>query len=132
MSRAPVVDPTSTRERVRALLTVSAIVIGVGWATQALQGWHSDRIGGQVAAVAKPGDIRMLSSNICEYCTKARNWFTANAVPFSECFIESDSTCAAQFADAAAPGTPVLLVRGQKLVGFDARAVADALGVRSQ
>ncbi|CAN5899289.1 hypothetical protein BH11PSE8_BH11PSE8_37560 [soil metagenome] len=131
MNRPPA-DPKSTRERVRSLLTLSAIVIGVGWATQAVQGWHSDRIGDQVAAVARPGDIYMISSNVCEYCTKARNWFTANSVPFGECFIETDAVCAARFADAAAPGTPVIMVRGEKLVGFDARAVADVLGARSQ
>ena len=48
-------------------------------------------------------------------------------VPFSECFIERDTACAAQFEAARAPGTPVLLVRGQALVGFDAQRVRDTL-----
>ena len=48
-------------------------------------------------------------------------------VPFTECLIERDSRCAAAYTALMAPGTPVLLVRGQRLVGFNAQAVAGAL-----
>jgi glutaredoxin len=112
----------------RALLAVTAIVLGVGWANRSWQDWRSDRIGERVAAAARPGDIRMLSSEVCEYCTAARTWFGAHRVPFAECFIERDAACAAEFDRAQAPGTPLLIVRGQRQRGFQAQAVADALG----
>ena len=69
----------------------------------------------------------MIASVTCIYCAAARAWFNANSVPFAECFIERDERCAAQYNALMAPGTPVMVVRGKRLVGFSARAVADAL-----
>ncbi|MCU0966750.1 MAG: hypothetical protein MUF08_17270 [Burkholderiaceae bacterium] len=48
-------------------------------------------------------------------------------VAFDECFIETDAACAARFEALRAPGTPVLLVRGQLQTGFDAQRVLGAL-----
>ena len=114
--------------RVRALLIVTALVLGIGWAEQALRGWNNDRLGVQVAAVARPGDIRMLSTQTCVYCRQARGWFSAHRVPFDECFIEQDAACAQEFSARLAPGTPLLLVRGKTLIGFEPGAVLAALG----
>jgi glutaredoxin len=81
-----------------------------------------------MAALARPGDIRMLSSRSCVYCIAARQWMQQHGVGFSECFIETDEACAAQFEAARAPGTPLLLVRGQAQLGFDVQRVLDSLG----
>ena len=113
--------------QLRTLLTAIALVLGVGWASQALQAWSRDRLGSQVASGARPGDIQMVSSVTCPYCADARAWFTRHGVAFTECFIERDEACAAQYRALMAPGTPVILVRGNGLVGFDANAVAAAL-----
>jgi glutaredoxin len=116
------------RPPVRAALAGLVVVVLAAIAgTQWLQHWAHDGLGARVAAVARPGDIQMLSSETCGYCTAARTWFEQQGVPFAECFIERDPACSARFAALGAPGTPVLLVRGQKQVGFDARAVAAAL-----
>jgi hypothetical protein len=115
-------------ERWRSLAVVTAIVVGVGSANQ---WWHDrsrDRFGAEVAAAARPGDIRMLASETCEYCVDARIWFGAHRVPFSECTVERDAACAADFERTRAAGTPVFIVRGQTLVGFAPRAIAQALG----
>ena len=48
-------------------------------------------------------------------------------MPFTECLIERDAACATNYRALLAPGTPVLLVRGERLVGFDPQAVAAAL-----
>ncbi len=116
--------------KLRALVTVAVLALGVGAGLQGLRGFGADRLGAQVAARAAPGDIRMLSSDICPYCVQARAWFTAHRVPFSECSIERDAECAATFRALLAPGTPLLLVRGRRQVGFDPRAVAAALQPR--
>ena len=80
-----------------------------------------------MAALAQTGDIQMLSSNTCAYCAVARQWMQQHGVAFGECFIDTDKSCAAQFEAARAPGTPVVLVRGQPQVGFDAQRVLGAL-----
>jgi hypothetical protein len=53
---------------------------------------------------------------------------TAHGVPFEECFIERDARCDAEYQARGAPGTPVVLVRGQPQRGFSAERVARALG----
>ena len=113
--------------RLRAMLGLAALVLVALFAVKALQ-WESDaRLGATLAASARPGDVRMISSVTCVYCAAARAWLAARRVPFSECLIERDADCAAQYRALQSPGTPVLLVRGQRQVGFDARAVASAL-----
>jgi hypothetical protein len=113
------------------MLALAALVLGTAAATQGLAWWQRARLGAQVGAAARPGDIRMIASVNCVYCAQARAWFTANRVPFTECLIERDAQCAWTYNALMAPGTPVLLVRGKRLVGFNAQAVADALAPRS-
>ena len=110
-----------------SILVLIVIVLCAAAAMQALTGWSKARLGSVVAAEAKPGDIHMIASVNCVYCAQARAWFNANKVPFSECEIERDARCAAAYNALMAPGTPVLVVRGKRLVGFSAQAVADAL-----
>ena len=105
-----------------------ALLVGAAWlGMELLQDFRLDRLGRQVAASAKDGDIVMLSSETCTYCDAARAWFHANRVAFRECFIERDAQCARAFAAAQAPGTPTLLVRGRRVVGFDPERLAQAL-----
>jgi len=104
------------------LLVIVAVVWGLsGWARN---GMHE----GQAQSLrerARPGDIVMLSSRSCSYCTQAREWFEAERIPYAECFIESNAQCAQRFRETLAQGTPTFLVRGQVIVGLDrARMVA--------
>ena len=112
----------------RRTLPLIALVVAAAAGMQGLQAWTRARLGPQVGALAKPGDIQMIASTTCVYCAQARAWFDANRVPFAECLIERDARCAETYAALMSPGTPVLVVRGQRLVGFSAQAVADALG----
>lgn len=96
-----------------------------------LQSWQSygDRKSGvALAALATPGDIVMLSSETCAYCKSASRFMTEHQIPFSECFIETDAACAERYREQQAPGTPTLLVRGDRQVGFDPDRIARALG----
>ncbi len=119
--------PLKSPPTLRSVLVLAALVLGAFAAMQGLQAWSKARLGPQVAAAAKPGDIFMIASVTCIYCAAARAWFDANRVPFTECLIERDARCAAHYNALMAPGTPVLVVRGQRLLGFNAQAVADAL-----
>jgi glutaredoxin len=108
-------------------LGLIALVVIVAGTMQAVGAWSRARLGPQIVAAARPGDIRMIGSITCTYCDQARQWFESHRVPFSECLIERDANCAGQYAALRAPGTPVLIVRGHPIVGFSAQAVADAL-----
>lgn len=104
------------------------LIAAAAWV--ALQSWqsHTDRQLGEVlAAQVRPGDIEMLSSTDCIYCERARRYLTEHRIAFRECFIETDGACAERYRAQQSPGTPVLLVRGQRLVGFDPQRVVQAL-----
>ena len=80
-----------------------------------------------MVALARPGDIQMLSSTTCVFCAAARRWMTDQRVPFAECFIERDTDCAARYRALGGRGTPTMLVRGQMQLGFSPQQVLDAL-----
>lgn len=80
-----------------------------------------------MAALAGPGDIQMLSSQCCVICASTRMWPERQEVQFSKYLIEADTDCAARFEAARAPGTPVLVVRGQPQRGFDPQRFIDTL-----
>ena len=111
----------------RSLLGLVALVLAVSVASQWWVGRHEQRLGGQVAALAQPGDIRMLSSETCAICTVALGWFNEHQVPFSECLIERDAQCRTDFDATRAPGTPVILVRGVPQLGFNPERLRLAL-----
>ena len=115
------------KRKAGSLLVLAALGLGLTSVTQQLQTQSREQWGTQVASRSRPGDILMFSSLTCTYCDRARAWLTEHRVPFTECFIEQDTLCKARFNAMMAPGTPVLVVRGRHLVGFDAMAVAAAL-----
>lgn len=114
--------------RRQGLILIGLItLVSVAW--EGYRQWEDQRMAEHIAVAARPGDIRMLSSETCVFCTRARQWLTQHRIPFQECFIERDAVCAADFRALRAPGTPVLIVRQQMLVGFQPERVAQALTV---
>jgi hypothetical protein len=103
----------------RALLSLALLILLVGGLSSWWAGRHQNNLGQAIAAQAAPGDIRMLSSETCAICTVARHWFQQHQVAHGECFIERDLACREAFQALRAPGTPVILVRGTPLLGFD-------------
>lgn len=110
-----------------SLFGLVVLVMAVSAASSWWAGNAKARIGDEVAALAAPGDIRMLSSDTCGICAEARLWFGANQVAFSECSIERDAACRAEFEALRAPGTPVMLVRGTPQLGFNPKRLLGAL-----
>jgi glutaredoxin len=111
----------------RSLVGLAAVVLAVYGGTAWWRDRQADLLGPEIARLARAGDIQMLSSTTCVYCTRARQWFTAQQVPFTECFIERDTACAARYQALGGRGTPTLLVRGQVQLGFSAPQVRDGL-----
>jgi glutaredoxin len=58
---------------------------------------------------------------------KARQYLTEHRIPFEDCLIERDAACLADYKRLGASGTPTLLVRGQRQLGFDPLRVTAAL-----
>jgi glutaredoxin len=100
----------------RSLLVVIALAAAASW------GWRnhvSAEDGELLAQRVKPGDIRMISSQTCGWCTAARRWIKSEGIAFDECFIERDEQCMADYQARGGMGTPTLIVRGQQVLGFD-------------
>jgi glutaredoxin len=116
-----------TSARAASIGGLLALVLAASAGMQWWQGASERQAYGRLAALAQPGDIRMLSSETCPYCEAARRTLTTHRVRFEECFIERDADCKALYDATAARGTPTLLVRGQVQVGFDAERVIGAL-----
>jgi glutaredoxin len=96
----------------------------------AMQWWHGSserRAFAQLATLAQPGDLLMLSSVTCPYCEAARHALKRHGVRFDECFIERDAQCKALYDATQQRGTPTLLVRGKPQLGFDVKRVTAAL-----
>ena len=110
-----------------SLLGLVVLIMAVSVASQWWGNRHQDRLGAEVAALAAPGDIFMVSSDSCAPCTLARTWLKRNEVAYAECSIERDSGCAERWRNAGAPGTPLLYVRGQPQLGFSAERLRAAL-----
>ena len=116
--------------RHRSLLVLFALVASVSAAGHWWSSNSERRLGAQLSAAARAGDIRMLSSDTCVYCVTARRWLTQHSVAFEECFIERDAQCRALYEATQARGTPTLIVRGKVQLGFDAARVLAALTPR--
>jgi glutaredoxin len=111
----------------RSLLGLAALVLVVGGLHQWWTTRHQTGLGEAVAAQAAPGDIRMLASEVCPSCAVARRWFEQHQVAYSECLIERDPACLDEFRARQAMGTPLLVVRGTPLSGFDPAQVRAVL-----
>jgi hypothetical protein len=117
----------SGKPQARSLIGLALLVLAALSAQSWWTGHLRAEVGAEVAALARPGDIHMLSSDSCGICDQARRWFVANHVPFTECSIERDGACRAAFDARLAPGTPVLLVRERVLLGFSPEQLRAAL-----
>ncbi|NCT85017.1 MAG: glutaredoxin family protein [Comamonadaceae bacterium] len=108
----------------RSLLVVIALAAAASWAWR---GHVAAGDGGRLARQVQPGDIRMISSETCGWCTAARRWMTQEGIAFDECFIERDAQCLADYRALGGQGTPTLRVRGQTVLGFDRARILDIL-----
>ncbi|MBL8351426.1 MAG: hypothetical protein JNL87_14085 [Burkholderiaceae bacterium] len=111
----------------RAWVGLIELLLAVAGAGEWWREHRNQQLGRELARLARPGDIEMISSTHCVFCTRARQFMTLQRVPFSECFIETDTACARRYQALGERGTPMLLVRGQPQLGFSAERVRDRL-----
>ncbi|MFG6416428.1 glutaredoxin family protein [Roseateles sp. DC23W] len=108
----------------RSLLVVIALAAAASWAWRS----HVKSVDGELLAQrVQPGDIRMISSETCGWCTAARRWMQDEGIAFDECFVERDAQCRADYQALGGMGTPTLIVRGQTVMGFDRARIIEIL-----
>jgi glutaredoxin len=115
------------RSGLLAALAVGVAAWGVGRLVQTqVQAGRAE----ELRALVQPGELRMISSLSCIFCTRARQYLVEHRIPVEECFIERDPACRAEYTRLGAAGTPTVLVRGQPQLGFDPARIARTLGGR--
>lgn len=116
-----------SRPSARSLLGLVVLVLVVSGAAEWWREHQAQQLGRELAQWARPGDIVMISSTTCVFCTRARQFMVLHQVPFTECFIETDTACAQRYQALGARGTPTMVVRGQAQLGFSPPALRDKL-----
>ena len=62
--------------------------------------------------------ITMYATAWCKYCKKARDYFAANNIAYTEYDIEKDPSAKLRYEKAGGTGVPVIMYKGNKLQGF--------------
>lgn len=74
-----------------------------------------------------PPEIIMFSSMGCKYCEIARSFFAMHNLPFTEQGIEDSEKNMQTFQLLGGSGTPLIIVNGDIIHGFDENLLREAL-----
>jgi len=66
----------------------------------------------------KNSKVVMYSAPWCGYCKKAKRYFIANQIPFTEYDIDNDPRAKQRHKNMGATGVPVILYKGKRMNGF--------------
>lgn len=114
-----------------SLLGLVLLILAISGASQWWGHRQEEQVGQRLAALARPGDLKMIASDACGICQVARTWLRDHGVAFEECSIERDPACRAEFDALRAAGTPVFVVPGQPAsLGFSPARLLDQLQAR--
>lgn len=74
--------------------------------------------------------VTIYSTPWCAYCKKAKEYFKANNVAFTEKDVEADTAARDEMIKKSGQlGVPVIDVDGKIVVGFDREGLASLLGI---
>lgn len=74
--------------------------------------------------------VTIYSTPTCHFCQMAKEFFTANNVPYTEHNVATDMEKRQEMIDKSGQmGVPVILVNDEIIVGFDKEKIAAAVGV---
>lgn len=79
-----------------------------------------------VGATAQAVNVIMYSTKDCPYCAKTREYLTEKGVKWEERDIEKSPQAAAEWKAKGGVGTPLVLINGEQIQGFD-KAKLDAV-----
>ncbi|MEO6687735.1 MAG: glutaredoxin family protein [Dokdonella sp.] len=72
-----------------------------------------------VGATAHANDVIMYATRDCPYCAKTREYLTEKGVQWEERDIETSPQAAAEWKAKGGVGTPLVLINGEQIQGFD-------------
>ena len=76
-------------------------------------------------------EVELFSTSWCKYCTMAREFLTANNIPFTEYDIDKDKVAAKRKKKlSGGSGVPFALINGKSIYGFSKTTYAKALGLQ--
>ena len=116
-----------------ALVLVFPVGALAGYGARVLMHWVSTpsivEFGDRSALLERTGsELVLFSVSTCAFCGKARQWLTANAVPFKELVVDESLAAQQLFDELDEPGVPVLVMRDRVIRGFAMDEYAAALG----
>ena len=68
---------------------------------------------------AKAPEVIMYATSDCGYCAKARAYFDARGVAFDERDIDASPEARREWKEKGGVGTPLILINGRHIQGFD-------------
>lgn len=75
----------------------------------------------------QPPEILMFSSQTCHYCTEARAFFARHKLNYTEKDIDLSDDARRVFDLMNGRGTPLLIINGTIIHGYDEKMIRDAL-----
>jgi len=72
-------------------------------------------------------EVIMYAVPDCGYCRKARQYFSSHGIDYVEYDINKSSKRLNEFRRLGGRGTPLILIDGRKIQGFNTRAIEAAL-----
>ena len=80
--------------------------------------------------MAKTPDVTIYSTPTCHFCHAAKDFFTANHVPYTEYNVASDLEKRKEMIEKSGQmGVPVIAVDGKYVVGFDEGRLRELLAI---
>jgi mycoredoxin len=80
--------------------------------------------------VKKETKVIMFGTKWCQYCAKAREYFTANNIAYIDNDVEGSNDAMKVFKELQGNSYPLVLLRGVKIVGFNKDAYDDLLKIK--
>lgn len=80
-----------------------------------------------LAAPARDAGVVMYATKACGYCARAREHFRARGVQWNERDVETSAQAAREWKALGGTGTPVIVIGGERIVGFQPQRIDAAL-----
>lgn len=78
-------------------------------------------------------EVLIYSTPNCVYCKLAKEFLSAHSIPYREIDVASDDKALEEMVEKTHQrGVPVIEIGDEIFVGFDKRAIAEALGITEQ
>lgn len=101
--------------------------LSLGYVTPQLVAWMAPATSLGMDESTASADVVMYASAGCQFCAQARAYLRSRHIPFEERDITQPGKARDRFRALGGKGTPLLLVGGRKLTGFNRQELDAAL-----